>query len=93
MIAKIPTGIVDETDWAALCNWMLDECGLGFHPDTDIAQYVRVDSAKTLFSGAKVRRLQPLLEQARAGIAEDRMFEIAFDLMQKHFPSLWTQRQ
>jgi hypothetical protein len=81
--------VLSESEWQQMASWMVAQCGLGFHPDTDMSEYVDAGSGNSLFDPAFAADvLQPLLNQARSNIAEDRLYEIAFTMMQRLYTEL-----
>lgn len=74
-----------------MCEWMLIHCGLGFHPDTDMREYVRPDGQPLFDPEFAAAVLQPLLDQARAVIAEAQLYDIPFAMMQEQWPEIGSE--
>lgn len=88
MTHELPETITTESEWRQMCQWMLMHCGLGFHPDTDMSEYVRPDGQPLFAPEFAARVLQPLLEQARTVIPEDQLYEIPLSMMQEQYPEI-----
>ena len=88
MTENLPNAVTTESDWRQMCEWMLTHCGLGFHPDTDMREYVGPDGQAWFDRQFAAGVLQPLLDQARLAIPEDRLYEIAFAMMKEQYPEI-----
>lgn len=77
-LEALPAAITTEADARLLGAWCLRLIGLGFHPDTDAAEYVHVDTGEPLFDSATAERLNRLIIEA---LERDNFYGVCMDLI------------
>ena len=88
MTENLPTAVTTESEWRQMCEWMLIHCGLGFHPDTDMREYICPDGRPLFDPEFAASVLQPLLDQARTVITERQLCDIPFAIIQEQYPQI-----
>lgn len=86
---ELPADVRDEAEWGEFVEWMLDFVCLGFHPDSDIADYINLDTGRASFDPEFAYLvLQPMLERAFSLVGSERVYEIACDRMMARCPEM-----
>lgn len=94
----LPTSITTVDDCRQLVQWCIREIGLGYHPDSDAADYVRlghhaefsgyVSTGEPLFDAETAERLDALHDQAFELIG-DEVYEMGVDEFERISPELF----
>ena len=85
---SLPTAITTERDWLRFVHYMLDHCGLAFHPDTPVGSYVDLRTDRPLFDPQTTIRLDDLLSQAISHIPASSLYDLAFEMMCRRYPAI-----